>query len=138
MKKSVRVGRRQHNQPAMIRIKRVYREPNLEDGVRILIDRIWPRGFSKERARIDEWKKELAPSTALRKWFGHDPAKWAGFRERYRKEPTESGEIEALRELAIRSRREAITLIYSAADEQHNQAAVLMELLQEWLSKRRS
>ncbi|MEO5954373.1 MAG: DUF488 family protein [Nitrospiraceae bacterium] len=122
----------------MIRIKRVYSESSLEDGVRILIDRIWPRGFSKERARIDEWRKELAPSTALRKWFGHDPAKWAGFRERYRKELTESGEIEALRELATRSRHEAVTLIYSAADEEHNQAVVLMELLGELVSKRRS
>lgn len=138
MKKSVRIGRRQHNQPAMIRIKRVYSEPNLEDGVRVLIDRIWPRGFSKERARIDEWKKELAPSTALRKWFGHDPAKWTGFRERYRKELTESGEIEVLRELATRSRHETITLIYSAADEEHNQAVVLMEWLEELVSKRRS
>lgn len=122
----------------MIRIKRVYSEPSLEDGLRILVDRIWPRGVSKERARIDEWKKELAPSTALRKWFGHDPAKWAGFRERYRKELTESGEIEALRELATRSRHETITLIYSAADEEHNQAVVLMELQEELVSKRRS
>lgn len=122
----------------MIRIKRVYSEPSLEDGLRILVDRIWPRGVSKERARIDEWKKELAPSTALRKWFGHDPAKWAGFRERYRKELTESGEIEALRELATRSRHETITLIYSAADEEHNQAVVLMELQEELVSKKRS
>lgn len=122
----------------MIRIKRVYSEPSLEDGLRILVDRIWPRGVSKERARIDEWKKELAPSTALRKWFGHDPAKWAGFRERYRKELTESGEIEALRELATRSRHETITLIYSAADEEHNQAVVLMELQEELVSKTRS
>jgi uncharacterized protein YeaO (DUF488 family) len=122
----------------MIRIKRVYSEPSLEDGLRILVDRIWPRGVSKERARIDEWKKELAPSTALRKWFWHDPAKWAGFRERYRKELTESGEIEALRELATRSRHETITLIYSAADEEHNQAVVLMELQEELVSKRRS
>ena len=138
MKKVVRIGRRQNNQPAMIRIKRVYSEPSLEDGVRILIDRIWPRGVSKERARIDTWRKELAPSTALRKWFGHDPAKWAGFRERYRKELTESGEIEALRELATRSRHETITLIYSAADEEHNQAVVLMEWLEELVSKSRA
>ena len=138
MKKVVRIGRRQNNQPAMIRIKRVYSEPSLEDGVRILIDRIWPRGVSKERARIDTWRKELAPSTALRKWFGHDPARWAGFRERYRKELTESGEIEALRELATRSRHETITLMYSAADEEHNQAVVLMEWLEELVSKSRA
>ena len=122
----------------MIRIKRVYSEPSLEDGVRILIDRIWPRGVSKERARIDTWRKELAPSTALRKWFGHDLARWAGFRERYRKELAESGEIEALRELATRSRHETITLMYSAADEEHNQAVVLMEWLEELVSKSRA
>ncbi|MBU6433562.1 MAG: DUF488 domain-containing protein [Nitrospirae bacterium] len=122
----------------MIRIKRVYSEPSPEDGVRILIDRIWPRGCSKERARIDTWRKELAPSTALRKWFGHDPAKWAGFRERYRKELTESGEIEALRELATRSRHETITLIYSAADEEHNQAVILKEWLEALVSKSRA
>jgi uncharacterized protein YeaO (DUF488 family) len=115
----------------MIRIKRVYSEPSARDGVRILVDRVWPRGISKERARIVEWRKELAPSTALRKWFGHDPAKWAGFRERYRKELAESGRIDALRELAKRSRHEAIALIYGAADEQHNQAVALKEFLVE-------
>ena len=84
----------------MIQIKRVYSEPSKQDGFRILVDRVWPRGFSKERANVDEWRKELAPSTELRKWFGHDPAKWAGFRERYRKELAGSGGIDALKELA--------------------------------------
>jgi uncharacterized protein YeaO (DUF488 family) len=121
----------------MIRMKRVYSEPNKQDGVRILVDRVWPRGFSKERARIDEWRKELAPSTALRKWFAHDPAKWAGFQTRYRKELAESGGIERLKELANRARHEAITLIYSAADEQHNQALVLKEVVEELASGRR-
>jgi len=115
----------------MIRIKRVYDEPSARDGMRILVDRVWPRGISKERARIVQWRKDLAPSNSLRKWFGHDPAKWAGFRERYRKELTESGEINALRELAKRSRQDAITLIYSAAEEQHNQAVALKEFLDE-------
>jgi uncharacterized protein YeaO (DUF488 family) len=64
----------------MIRIKCVYREPSLEDGVRILVDRVWPRGISKERARVVEWRKDLAPTTSLRKWFGHEPAKWTEFR----------------------------------------------------------
>ncbi|MGH7206624.1 MAG: DUF488 domain-containing protein [Nitrospiraceae bacterium] len=82
-----------------------------------------------KRASIHEWRKGLAPNTTLRKWFGHDPAKWAGFRERYRKELTASGQIDALRELAKRSRHEAIMLIYSAADEQHNQAVALKEFL---------
>lgn len=90
----------------MIQIKRVYNEPDKQDGVRILVDRVWPRGLSKKRANIDEWRKELAPSTALRKWFSHDPAKWKGFRERYRKELAESGAIDALKELAQRSRHE--------------------------------
>jgi uncharacterized protein YeaO (DUF488 family) len=115
----------------MIQVKRVYSAPSKQDGVRILVDRVWPRGFSKERARIDEWRKELAPSTALRKWFAHEPAKWMGFQARYRKELAASGLIEALRELAARGGHEAITLIYSAADEQHNQAVVLKEFLEE-------
>jgi len=120
----------------MIRIKRVYSEPSKQDGARILVDRVWPRGFSKERARIDEWKKELAPSTALRKWFGHDPAKWAGFQTRYRKELAQSDRIEALKELATHARHEVITLVYSATDEQHNQAVVLKEFLDELTSGR--
>jgi uncharacterized protein YeaO (DUF488 family) len=113
----------------MIQIKRVYSESDKHDGFRILVNRVWPRGFNKERANVDEWRKELAPSTALRKWFGHDPAKWAGFRERYRKELAESGGIDALKELAQRSRDEAITLVYGAADEQHNQAVALKEFV---------
>ncbi len=113
----------------MIQIKRVYSEASKRDGLRILVDRVWPRGFSKERAKVDEWRKELAPSTALRKWFGHDPAKWTEFRARYRKELAESGGIKALKELAQRSRHEAITLVYGAADEQHNQAAALKEFI---------
>jgi uncharacterized protein YeaO (DUF488 family) len=118
----------------MIHVKRIYSEPYTHDGLRLLIDRVWPRGMSKARASIDEWRKELAPSTALRKWFGHDPAKWAGFQARYRKELGESEEIEALRELAARARHETITLVYSAADEQHNQAVVLKEFLDELAS----
>ena len=114
----------------MIRVKRIYSEAQRQDGIRILVDRVWPRGFSKERARIDEWRKDLAPSTALRKWFGHDPAKWAGFRARYRKELRESDAMEALKGLAARTRHKTITLVYSAADEQHNQAVVLKEFLE--------
>jgi uncharacterized protein YeaO (DUF488 family)/glutaredoxin len=117
-----------------IQMKRIYSEAAKQDGVRILVDRVWPRGFSKERARIDEWRKELAPSTALRKWFGHDPVKWTGFQTRYRKELATSGGIETLKELATRSRYEAITLVYSAADEQHNQALVLKEFVDELTS----
>lgn len=115
----------------MIRIKRVYCEPSLEDGVRILIDRMWPRGISKERARAVEWRKDLAPTTSLRKWFGHEPAKWTEFRRRYRTELTRSGIMEELKNLARLSPRKTITLLYSAADKEHNQAVVLKELIDE-------
>jgi uncharacterized protein YeaO (DUF488 family) len=115
----------------MIRIKRVYREPSPEDGMRILIDRMWPRGISKERAHIVDWKKELAPSTPLRKWFGHDPARWTEFRKRYRTELTRSGMMEVLKKLARHSCKRTITLVYSAADEEHNQAVALKEWLDE-------
>ena len=113
----------------MIKIKRVYEEPTAGDGMRILVDRVWPRGISKERARLADWRKDLAPSTPLRKWFGHDPAKWKGFRDRYRAELTRSGQIDALKELARLSRRKTVTLLYGAADEKHNQAVALKEFL---------
>lgn len=113
----------------MIRIKRIYHEPCAADGLRILVDRVWPRGLSKERARVDEWRKEWAPSTALRKWFAHDVAKWKAFRERYLSELRESGDQPALQALARRSKRGMVTLVYSARDEAHNQAVVLKELL---------
>ena len=115
----------------MIRIKRVYREPSSRDGGRILVDRVWPRGISKERARVVEWRKDLAPTTSLRKWFGHDPAKWTEFRRRYRTELTRSGMMEELRKLARRSSKGTMTLVYGAADEEHNQAVVLKELIDE-------
>lgn len=122
----------------MVRIKRVYSEPSQRDGIRILIDRVWPRGVTKKRARIDAWRKEFAPSTPLRKWFGHDPARWSEFQKRYRIELNQSSQLDALNTLAQRSSRKTITLVYSAADETHNQAVVLMELLEELVSKRRS
>jgi len=115
----------------MIRIKRVYREPNSRDGIRILVDRIWPRGISKEQARIAAWRKDLAPSSSLRKWFGHDPNKWEAFRNRYRKELAYAEPRKALKELARLSHQKTLTLVYSAADEEHNQAVVLKELLEE-------
>ena len=113
----------------MTHIKRVYSDPSPRDGVRILVDRIWPRGISKERACIDEWRKELAPSTRLRQWFSHDPHKWKEFRRRYRAELRRSCQTEALKALVVLSRKQTITLIYSAADEEHNQAVVLKAVL---------
>jgi uncharacterized protein YeaO (DUF488 family) len=99
--------------------------------MRILVDRVWPRGISKERARIVEWRKECAPSTALRKWFGHESAKWTEFRRRYRTELGRSGTTDELKKLARLSHKTTITLVYSAADEEHNQAMVLKELIDE-------
>jgi len=113
----------------MIKIKRVYEEPSTGDGMRILVDRVWPRGISKERARLADWRKDLAPSTPLRKWFGHDPAKWKEFRHRYRAELKRSGQSDALKDLAKLSRRKTVTLVYGAADEKHNQAVALKEFL---------
>ena len=115
----------------MIRIKRVYCEANRRDGARILVDRIWPRGISKEQASLAAWRKDLAPSSSLRKWFGHDPAKWKVFKMRYRKELSSAETMEALKELAVLTRRKTITLLYGAADEKHNQAVVLKEFLEE-------
>jgi len=111
----------------MVRIRRVYDEPAAEDGKRILVDRLWPRGISKETARIDEWLKEIAPSDELRKWFGHDPARWNEFRERYRRELEAKTELlDQLRELA---KKETVTLLFAAKDEEHNNAVALKELL---------
>ncbi|MCL4346177.1 MAG: DUF488 domain-containing protein [Candidatus Thermoplasmatota archaeon] len=110
----------------MIRIKRIYDDYSLEDGRRILVDRIWPRGISREKAMIDEWMKDIAPSTDLRKWFSHDPGKWEKFREEYRKELCRSGDIARLRNGGN------ITLLYSARDREHNNAIVIREILEDY------
>jgi uncharacterized protein YeaO (DUF488 family) len=125
----MRLGRRCDEDMAMVRIKRAYSEASPGDGIRILVDRVWPRGITKKRARIVEWRKDLAPSTSLRKWFGHDPARWKIFRRRYRTELKRS--MEELRKLAYLSGKQTLTLVYSAADEKHNQAVVLKELIDE-------
>ena len=125
----MRLGRRCDEDMVMVRIKRAYSEASPSDGIRILVDRIWPRGITKKRARIVEWRKDLAPSTSLRKWFGHDPARWNLFRRRYRKELKRS--MEELQKLAYLSGKQTITLVYSADDEKHNQAVILKELIDE-------
>jgi uncharacterized protein YeaO (DUF488 family) len=99
----------------MVRIKRAYREASPSDGIRILVDRVWPRGITKKRARIVEWRKDLAPSASLRKWFGHDPTRWNLFRRRYRTELKRS--MEDLQKLACLSSKQTVTLVYSAAHE---------------------
>ena len=111
----------------MIQLKRVYEEPSSKDGVRILVDRLWPRGLTKERAAVDLWLKDVAPSTELRKWFGHDPAKWKEFQVRYRKELREQKDI--LQQLKQKSSGHTVTLVYGARDEEHNEALVLKKLL---------
>ncbi len=110
-----------------IKIKRVYDDKDKEDGTRILVDRLWPRGLTKAKAAIDLWLKEVAPSTELRKWFGHDPDKWSGFKTRYRAELKKDGEQLAV--LKDQMKKGAVTLVYGAKDEEHNEAVVLQEFL---------
>ncbi len=110
-----------------VRIKRVYEPAEATDGYRILIDRLWPRGLTKERAHIDKWLKEVAPSTELRKWFQHDPKKWPQFCTRYRAELKGS---EALGELKDEiHRHKSVTLLFGAKDKEHNDAAALRDLI---------
>ncbi len=113
----------------MIRIKRVYDPPGDADGERLLVDRLWPRGVTRERARIASWIREIGPSTELRKWFGHDPRRWDEFRTRYEGELQEPARQAILRDLAGRSRRGTVTLVYGAKDELHNNAMVLKQLV---------
>ncbi len=112
---------------AHLKLKRAYEAPARDDGTRILVDRLWPRGLKKETAAIDHWFKEIAPSTDLRKWFSHDPERWSEFRRRYTRELRgHADQLESIRALA---RRGTVTLIYSARDEQHNDAVVLHNIL---------
>ncbi|MGO9437375.1 MAG: DUF488 domain-containing protein [Terracidiphilus sp.] len=110
-----------------VKIKRVYEEPKVEDGVRILVDRLWPRGLSKERAKIDLWLKGVAPSTGLRLRFAHDPANWDEFQTRYREELERNKE--QLSHLKQEAAKNTVTLVYGARDQQHNEAVVLQRLL---------
>ncbi|SRR5581483_786447 len=112
-----------------VRAKRVYDDAAPGDGHRVLIDHVWPRGISKERARLDEWARELAPSDGLRKWFDHVPERFPEFRRRYRKEL--EGHAEKLDELRERARRAPLTIVYAARDTEHNNAVVLAELVRE-------
>lgn len=110
-----------------VRLKRAYESPARGDGTRVLIERLWPRGVKKADAALDQWMKDVAPSTALRQWFGHDPARWPEFRRRYQAElRAQNAQLDELRALA---RKGTLTLIYSARDEEHNGAIVLREIL---------
>ena len=113
----------------MIHIKRVYEPYSPQDGKRILIDRLWPRGLRKDAARIDVWLKDIAPSTELRQWFGHDPARWPEFQKRYRQELDANSA--AVGELRKELKDHTATLVYGAKDEKHNDAVVLQAYLAE-------
>jgi uncharacterized protein YeaO (DUF488 family) len=116
-----------------VRLKRAYEPASAKDGYRVLVDRLWPRGVSKEQAKLDEWDQELAPSRQLREWFGHEPDRFPEFRRRY------IDELRAnrarLRELRRRARTGTLTLVYSAHDSEHNDAVVLAEVLRRGLPK---
>jgi uncharacterized protein YeaO (DUF488 family) len=111
-----------------IKVKRVYDEWLPDDGYRVLVDRLWPRGLSREAAHIDLWMRDIAPTTELRKWYGHQPEKWPEFQERYRRELTERGQLlDLLRD--VERHRKTLTLLFAARDEERNQAQVLAEVL---------
>ena len=110
-------------------IKRAYDPPSIGDGCRILVDRVWPRGRTKAQLRIVAWMRELAPSTPLRRWFGHDPKRWVEFKKRYQKELATAEQRDRLRGLLERVRRDKLTLVYGAQDTLHNQAVVLRQIL---------
>ena len=110
-----------------IKLKRAYDTPAPEDGMRILVDRLWPRGLSKQRAAIDQWMKDISPSSELRQWFGHDPRRWDEFRRRYATEVHQYPEL--LDQLGLLAREGPITLVYSARDEAHNDAVELRQVI---------
>src|SRR6059058_5258195 len=111
-----------------LNLKRVYEAPHKDDGTRILVDRLWPRGLTKEKAKVDLWLKEIAPSTELRKWFGHDPKKWRNFRERYQTELKHH--TDQLKLLKSKAKEGTVTLIYGARDQEHNEALVLKQFVE--------
>jgi uncharacterized protein YeaO (DUF488 family) len=116
-----------------VRIKRAYERSEPDDGFRVLVDRLWPRGVAKDDARIDLWLKDIAPSAELRKWFGHDPAHWAEFQHRYLLEI--EGHPEAVEQLGAATRDGPVTLVYGAKDEEHNNAVVLKKFIESRLHR---
>ncbi|MCL4539701.1 MAG: DUF488 domain-containing protein [Bacteroidetes bacterium] len=111
----------------MLKVKRVYEKPERSDGKRILVDRLWPRGISKEKAKLHLWLKEIAPSPELREWFGHDPKKWLEFKKRYRAELR--GKKELLAEIRKLAEKETVTLVYGSKEERYNDAVALKSFL---------
>ena len=118
-----------------ISLQRVYDGSPVNVGKRVLVDRIWPRGIRKEELHLDLWLRELAPSTSLRKWFGHDPKRWEEFQRRYRAELRQNEQQARLHELLTLARQGPVTLLYSAKDEEHNQAVALRQVVEDSLRK---
>ncbi|MGB9728850.1 MAG: DUF488 domain-containing protein [Thermoprotei archaeon] len=112
----------------MIKIKRIYEEPSEDDGYRILVDRLWPRGLSKKKSKIDLWLRDIAPSNDLRKWFSHDPAKWNEFKKRYIKELENNSSLQKL--IEIIKQKNSITLLYATKDKERNNATVIKEYIE--------
>lgn len=117
----------------MLKTKRVYEEPSEDDGYRILTERLWPRGVSKERAALDQWMKSIAPSHYLRKWFDHDPDKWEEFKERYRRELFGSEAVNEM--LEIIKNHETVTMVYASKDENYNSTVLLKDFLEDLLEE---
>lgn len=113
-----------------VRLQRAYTDPTSGDGHRVLVDRVWPRGRTKKQLQLDAWARDLGPSTRLRKWFGHDQARWGEFQARYRAELADPGRGQALDALAARARRGPVTLVFGARDTDHNQAVVIADELE--------
>ena len=112
-----------------VRLQRAYDDPTADDGYRVLVDRVWPRGRTKEQLRLDAWARDLGPSTQLRKWFGHDPARWAAFQARYQSELADPDRARALDALVEQARQGPVTLVFGARDTEHNQARVIADEL---------
>jgi len=112
----------------MLKLKRIYEKPEKGDGYRILVDRLWPRGVSKEKAQLDLWLKDIAPSTELRKWFAHDPAKWSEFQKRYKKELAKQTEAIALLKSLLKKEK-IVTFLFATKDKEHNEAVVIKDFL---------
>jgi uncharacterized protein YeaO (DUF488 family) len=120
-----------------LRIRRVYEAKEKADGCRVLVDRLWPRGLTRDKAAIDRWLKELGPSTELRQWFGHRPERWQEFAKRYRRELAGPAARPLLKELATMAAAGPLTLVFSAHDEEHNQAVVIAQVLRARLGRQK-
>jgi len=120
---------------AHVILQRAYDEPSADDGYRVLVDRVWPRGRTKEHLRLDTWARDLGPSTELRKWFGHDPTRWAEFQRRYQAELASADRSRTLDALTEHAREGRVTLVFSAHDREHNQARVIADELERRLRR---